>query len=313
MLVFLFHSRISYSCGLLQTLSVALTYGTRVNKYLVLFFIVFATFGFTHATEKNYSDIKNPGLYSFLTETYQPVSDLKELPADTEKKLEENEKKIQDQRLLDMLNGDEHFHNFKLVLAGISNKSYYIYYQSSLRPVIDHLGVFLKVKNGFCVSYYSQLPANLHNPNLDQIRGLVCGYYRDIEKSKRINSYWAGDFKKGWVNKNKNMKILVSKNLKSVIATDLNGKPLWCSNVIKVMESSGFWRNRSDGKSNMKYIFPNLKDDILQTDDPGMVALYHKGIDSISFGEGIVNVTFGGRCWGEIDLDTGKFTYLGND
>ena len=65
-----------------------------MKAYFIVFLSLLPTFAFSQNSKDNYSDVKDPGIYSFLTEVYKPVSDLKDLPASTEKKLEEYEKKI---------------------------------------------------------------------------------------------------------------------------------------------------------------------------------------------------------------------------
>ena len=197
---------------------------------------------------------------------------------------------------MDWLSGDGHFNNFKLVLAGISEKSYFIYYQSSKSPVIDHLGVFSKGRSDFYVSYYSQLPADMHSPNLLFLRNLVLGYYRSFQKSKKVAAEWVGDDKIGWINTKKNIKIHISDDLRSVIATNLKGKNLWTCDLIGYMESTGMWK-RDDTSSR-------------ETLDQ----LYPKRIGGFGFSkENTINVYYAGKCFGYINLADGVFTDGGCD
>jgi hypothetical protein len=264
---------------------------------ICLFFLLsfLPVFALSQTPKEDYSGVKNPGLYTFLTETYKPVSDLKNLPADTEKKLEDYEKKIPEQMWLDWLGGNAHFNNFKMVMGGISPKSYYIYYRSSKSPVIDHLGVFSKDKGRFFVSYYSQLPADIKHPSLMFLRNLVLGYYQGEQKIKKVAAEWSGNDKTGWINQKKSIKICISSDLKSVIATNLKGKPLWTCALIGHMERIGMWK-RDDASS------------------PEKLELYPKEIDGFCFiKENIISVYYAGRCFGSINLVNGLFTDGGCD
>ena len=266
-----------------------------MKAYLILFLSFLPTPALPQGSKSNFSDLKNPGIYAFLTETYKPVSDFKILPANTLIELEEFERNAEEQRGPFTFGKDGHFYQFKLDGAGISKNSCYVYFQSSHSPAYHYLGVLQKRAEGFYVSFYTELPTEMHDTSLSHLRDMILESYRRDVKFGMIDIHWKGDYKNGWANHKRNIHIRISKDLRSINAKDLNGKLIWNCDLIGIMEKNGMW----NGKEN--------------TFGKEFELLYPKAIGQIEIGDKEIHCYYASKCFGVIDLSTGGFMDEGCD
>lgn len=266
-----------------------------MKVYLIIFLSLLPILALSKNSKGDYSDVKNTGLYAFLTETYKPVSSFKDLPANTLAKLEEFEKGAQEQSGSLILDKNGHFPRLRLDSAGISKKSCYVFFQSSGDPVYHYLGVLQKRSKGFYVSFYTDLPFEIHDTSLNHLRDMVLEGYRRDTKFGMIDIHWTGDYKNGWINRKRNLRIWISKDFRSINLENLNGKVIWNYDVIGIMEKRGMWDEKD------------------ATDRKLQEMTYPKEISPIEIGDREIHCFYAGRCFGVIDLMTGEFNDEGCD
>lgn len=261
-------------------------------RFFFLLFLIYPVCLFCESTPGEYADIKDPYLFAFLTDSFQSISDIKNLPPGIKLQLEQYEKKVMG---MDDWGSDGHFLDFKMLLAGKSKSYVYICYQTSHSPVLRHLFLFSEGTSKKEICYDTQIPSDGYDlygkpvwrkVTLKMVREWVAGQYRDEEKRKKIAADWKGDIQNGWVNLKTSMKIKVTGDKKSVIAYNALGWKLWQVNVIEIAESAGMWKNHS------------------------WEGTYPKEINNIRFiEEGKVAIIWGDRCASDFDLKTGECTF----
>ena len=246
----------------------------------------FPSFIYCASLKDSYSDIKNTGLHAFLTEPFKPVTNMKRLPSDLILKLEQSSLNDPKGRLNEFIEW-RHFENFKMNLAGQSDKYFFICYQTGKSMPFCHLVVFLKAEKKNNICFKKQIPSPEYcEYSLKGIRELVAGYFRKEEKRNKATAQWIGAPKGGWVNLITGMHLKISEDGKSIISTDRFKGILWATDV------RSLWADQDEQFYPEKF-FP-------------------RGVAKVGFDEGLIYV-YWAKCWGQIDVKTGVFTFDGCD